>query len=115
MTKEIIAVYQDCVLCGVKGRQKIADLAAEGVNIRKASFITEEGRELCAEAVSKGIGSMPFYVCEGEYATSIEALITKRPESKPKKSQKTAEKTDKTASKNKKVAKEVNDGADTEA
>lgn len=114
MVKEIIAVYQDCVLCGVKGRQKIADLAAEGVNIRKVSFITEEGRELCTKALQKGIGSMPFYVCEGEYATSIEALITKKPANKPKKSQKIAEKTNKTASKNKKVAKEVNDGADTE-
>lgn len=114
MIKEIIAVYQDCVLCGVKGRQKIADLAAKGVNIRKVSFITEEGRELCAEAVSKGIGSMPFYVCDGEYATNIKALITKKPANRPKRSQKTVEKADKTASKNKKVAKEVNDGADTE-
>lgn len=74
--KEIIAVFQDCVLCGVKGRQKIAEYAEKGVAIRKVGFTTPEGRFLCGEAINKGIGSMPFYVMEGDYATSIDALLT---------------------------------------
>lgn len=111
---EIIAVYQDCVLCGVKGRQKIADLAAEGVNIRKVSFITEEGRDLCAKALQKGIGSMPFYVREGEYATSIEALITKKPANKSKKTQKVTKADAKKLIKHIEKVKEQDNGADTE-
>ena len=90
MAKEIIAVFQDCVLCGARGRQKIADLAAEGVIIRKVGFTTEEGGKLCAEAVRKGIGSMPFYVDGDDFATNIEALITKKPANKQKKTQKIA-------------------------
>ena len=88
---EIVAVYQDCVLCGTKGRQKIAEYAENGIQIRKVGFATEEGRELCATAIRKGIGSMPFYVCEGEFATRIDALIakpqntTKKPSKKQKK------------------------------
>lgn len=87
--REIIAVYQDCVLCGTKGRQKIADYAAQGIQIRKVGFTTPEGRELCYQAVQKGIGYMPFYVSEGEFAESIEALTTKQPKI-VKKLQKTA-------------------------
>ncbi|MBQ8984290.1 hypothetical protein IJ098_00525 [Candidatus Saccharibacteria bacterium] len=77
--REIIAVYQDCVLCGAKGRQKIADYAAQGIQIRKVGFTTPEGRELCYQAVQKGIGYMPFYVSDGDFAESIEALIPKQP------------------------------------
>lgn len=111
MAIEIIAVYQDCVLCGVKGRQKVAEYAAKGVNIRKVSFITDEGRELCAKAVKKGIGSMPFYVREGNFTTDIEALITQKPANKTKKTQKIANSTAKKQIK----AKETKNGADKEA
>lgn len=90
MIKEIIAVYQDCVLCGTKGRQKIADYAAQGIQIRKVGFTTEEGKKLIHEAVFKhGIGYMPFYVLDGDFAESIEALIPKHPKN-IKKLQKTA-------------------------
>lgn len=88
MTKEITIVFQDCALCGVKGRQKIADYSKKGIAIRKVSFISEEGRELCAEAVKKGIGSMPFYVSGDDFATNIEALIVEKPAKKSRKSQK---------------------------
>ena len=73
--KEIIAVYQDCLLCGVKGRKKAAEYAKKGVVIRKVGFTTPEGTELCYQAVKKGIGYMPFYVLDGDFAESIDALL----------------------------------------
>lgn len=79
MGREIVAVYQDCVLCGVKGRRKVADYAKQGIIIRKVGFTTEEGRELCYQAVQKGIGYMPFYVLDGDFAESIDALIPTEP------------------------------------
>ena len=92
MTKEIVVVFQDCALCGAKGKQKIAELAEDGISIRKVSFISPEGRDLCAKAVEKGIGSMPFFVSDGDYATNIDALITKKSTNTRKKSQKTTTK-----------------------
>lgn len=94
MIKEIIVVFQDCALCGVKGKQKIADLAKKGVQLRKVSFISEEGRDLCSKAIRKGIGSMPFYVSGDDFATDIEALIAKKPEKKRKKVQKQPKETE---------------------
>ena len=68
--KEIIAVYQDCVLCGDKGRRKIAEYAKKGITIRKVGFTTEEGKELIHKAVFEHkIGSMPFYT-DGEIFTT---------------------------------------------
>lgn len=93
--KEIIAVYQDCVLCGVEGKQEIADYAEKGIAIRKVGFTTPEGRELCAKAVALGIGYMPFYTDGEKFAKSVEDLMES---SKPVK-------------KNKKVRKEKKDGA----
>lgn len=111
MTREIVVVYQDCALCGAKGRQKIADLAGQGIIIRKVSFITEEGRELCAKAVEKGIGSMPFYVDGDDFATNIEAFLIRKPKKTVKKVQKLASSTKKKQIK----AKEKTNGDDSEA
>ena len=72
---EIIAVFQDCVLCGVKGKQKIAEYAEKGIALRKVSFISKEGRELCAKAVSLGIGGMPFYTDGKVFATTIDGVL----------------------------------------
>lgn len=83
---EIIAVYQDCVLCGVKGKQTIAEYAEKGIAIRKVSFISEEGRELCAKAVSLGIGGMPFYTDGKVFATTIDGALNS--ETKPAKKNK---------------------------
>lgn len=83
---EIIAVFQDCVLCGVKGKQKIAEYAEKGIRLRKVSFISEEGRELCAKAVSLGIGGMPFYTDGKVFATTIDGVISS--ETKPAKKNK---------------------------
>lgn len=74
--REITAVFQDCVLCGSRGRKKIAEYANKGIMIRKAGFTTEEGKDLIHKAVFEhGIGSMPFYV-EGErFSTDLDKLI----------------------------------------
>lgn len=102
MPKEIIAVYQDCVLCGDKGRQKMVELAKKGLNIRKVSFTTEEGRELCHKAVfSHGIESMPFYTDGTIFSISLDSFLEKKPAKKVKKT--------------KKVEKEAKDGLDSES
>lgn len=91
MSREIIAVYQDCVLCGTKGKQKIADCAKQGVTIRKVGFTTEEGRELIHRAVfDHKIGTMPFYVEGDQFSASLDSLINSSP--KPLKSAKKLQK-----------------------
>lgn len=84
MSKEITVVYQDCVLCGVKGKQTIADYAEKGITLRKVGFATEEGRELCFQAVNMGIKGMPFYTDGKIFADSIQALLSAEKEDKPK-------------------------------
>lgn len=81
---EIIAVFQDCVLCGVKGRKRIAEYAKNGIVIRKVGFTTEEGQELCAKAVRAGIGAMPFYVADNKFALTIDELVENKPETETK-------------------------------
>ena len=104
-SKEILAVYQDCVLCGDKGRRKIAELAKKGFNIRKVGFTTPEGKELCRQAVfDHGIKTMPFYTDGEKFSSILSELLVKN----VKKAKKTTRKT-------KKIAKEVADGADTES
>lgn len=102
MPKEIIAVYQDCVLCGDKGRRKVADFAKKGFVIRKVSFLTEEGRDLCRKAVfTHGIESMPFFTDGELFSVSLDSFIEKKPAKKTRK--------------NKKVVKEIEDGLDSES
>ncbi|MBR3139050.1 hypothetical protein IKG38_03540 [Candidatus Saccharibacteria bacterium] len=101
MPKEIIAVYQDCVLCGDRGRQKIVEFAKKGLDIRKVSFTTEEGRELCHKAVfTHSIESMPFYTDGSLFSVSLDSFLEKKPAKKAKK--------------NKKQVKESEDGLDAE-
>lgn len=86
--KEIIAVYQDCVLCGDKGRQKATELAKKGFNIRKVGFATPEGKELCRQAVfDHGIKTMPFYTNGEKFSPILEDLL-KKPARKAKKTKK---------------------------
>lgn len=84
MSEEITVVYQDCVLCGVKGRRTIAKYAEKGITLRKVGFATEEGRELCFKAVNMGIKGMPFYTDGRIFANSIEAFLSGEKEEKPK-------------------------------
>lgn len=113
MIKEVIAVYQDCVLCGMKGRKKAVEYAKRGVIIRKVGFTTPEGRELCYQAVQKGIGYMPFYVLDGDFAESIDALLIPKQPKIVKKVRKKAslEKKSKITDENE----EKSDGNDTES
>ena len=79
MAKEIIAVFQDCVLCGVKGRKKIAEYAKKGIIIRKVGFTTEEGKDLIHKAVFEHhIGQMPFYTDGVIFTTNLQALVENR-------------------------------------
>lgn len=98
---EIIAVYQDCVLCGVKGKQTIAEYAEKGITLRKVSFISEEGRELCAKAVSLGIGGMPFYTDGKVFATNIDGVLNTETKPTKKNKQPRKEKKNGAVSKNK--------------
>lgn len=100
-SKEIVAVFQDCVLCGDKGRKKIAELAKKGVIIRKAGFTTPEGKELIRQAVlDHKIGSMPFFTDGERFSTSLDDFV-KKP----------AAKVEKPAKKSKKLTKESKDVA----
>ena len=78
MGKEIIAVFQDCVLCGDKGRKKIAEFAAKGINVRKVGFTTPEGKELIHKAVFEHkIGSMPFFTDGKKFSVKINDFVEK--------------------------------------
>lgn len=87
--KQITCVYQDCPLCGSRGKA-ILDLAtSNGVSIRKVSFASDEGRDLIYKAVTRyKIGTMPFFT-DGEYfATNLNDLLQKREKKGSKKLQK---------------------------
>lgn len=79
MSKQIIAVYQDCVLCGDKGRKKVAELAAKGIIIRKVGFTTAEGKDLIHKAVFEHkIGTMPFFTDGENFTNTLNELIEKQ-------------------------------------
>lgn len=89
MGKEVIAVYQDCVLCGAHGRQKVAELAQKGITVRKVGFTTPEGKELIHKAIFEHrIGSMPFYTDGEKFSISLEDF-TEKPAKNVKKTKKT--------------------------
>ena len=78
MNKEIVCVYQDCVMCGDKGKILKQKIAENKLNVRKVSFASEEGRGLVAKAVfSHGIKVMPFYTDGDKFATDISAFVEK--------------------------------------
>lgn len=101
MNKTIIAVYQDCFLCGSnreKGEKMLAEIAARGASFRKLSFATMEGREHCMKAIEAGVKTMPFFTDGKIYASDYKTLIEaeSRPQSvkikatiEPKKTKKT--------------------------
>ena len=89
MGREVIAVYQDCVLCGTHGRQKVAELAQKGIAVRKVGFTTPEGKELIHKAIFEHkIGSMPFYTDGEKFSISLEDF-TEKPAKNVKKTKKT--------------------------
>lgn len=78
MAKEIICVYQDCPLCGHRGKKLKKIIIDKKLNVRKVSFASEEGKDLIHEAVfNQGIGTMPFFTDGTKFSISIEDLIAK--------------------------------------
>lgn len=78
MAKKIICVYQDCPLCGDRGKKLKQLIIDKKLNVRKVSFASPEGKDLIHEAVfNQGIGSMPFFTDGEKFVTDIEELIAK--------------------------------------
>lgn len=78
MTKKIICVYQDCPLCGDRGKKLKKLIINKKLNVRKVSFASPEGKDLIHEAVfNQGIGTMPFFTDGEKFVTDIEELIAK--------------------------------------
>ena len=106
MPNEIIVVYQDCVLCGDRGK-KIKEIATKaGVKIRKLSFACVEGQEHCMKAIEAGVKTMPFYTDGKIYAPTLETLLEAQSEPQTAK----IKLTKKASKKTKKTKKELNDG-----
>lgn len=93
--KLITVVYQDCPLCGDRGREVKKIVAEKGIRLRKVTFASDEGRQLINEAVfNHGIKSMPFYTDGVRFTTTIAEIIAKPVEKsveveKPKKTKRT--------------------------
>ena len=77
--KEIICVFQDCYLCGSKGKKDIALIQKKNLNVRKVSFASQEGAELCKRAVFEGgIKKMPFFYDGKKFAQNLIDLTVKK-------------------------------------
>ena len=109
MNKNIICVYQDCPLCGDKGRKLKQIIDSKGIPVRKVSFATAEGQELIARAVyDHKIGKMPFFTDGVRFSAKIEDFV-EEPTPKPKKTKKPAKKT---STRSRRSKKEVKHGSD---
>ena len=76
MDNEIICVYQDCVMCGDRGKKLKRLIFDKNLNVRKVSFASDEGKELIHEAVFKhGVGSMPFFTDGIKYSYNLEDFV----------------------------------------
>lgn len=76
MSKEIICVYQDCYLCGDRGKPIKELIFKKKLNVRKVSFASPEGRELIHKAITEHkIGKMPFFYCEGSFSLDLNDFI----------------------------------------
>lgn len=86
MAKEIICCYQDCPMCGSRGEKLKKFILEKQLNVRKVSFASPEGKELCYEAVFiHGIKTMPFFTDGKIYTSKLEDLVSIKPEiTKPK-------------------------------
>lgn len=106
--KEIICVYQDCIMCGDRGKKLKKLVFDKNLNVRKVSFATPEGRHLIHEALFKfQIGTLPFYTDGFKFSTKLGDFIGE--EEKPVAKKQTTRKATKRTRKSKK--KEVTDGA----
>lgn len=88
MSKEIICVYQDCPLCGDRGKKLKELIFEKKLNVRKVSFASPEGKELSYKAVfENGVKKMPFFTDGERFVEDIKEL-TEKPVEKPKKTTK---------------------------
>lgn len=79
MNKEIICVYQDCPMCGDKGKKLKKLIFDKKLNVRKVSFASEKGKDLIHKAVLEhNIGTMPFFTDGKKFSNDIEDLLSKR-------------------------------------
>lgn len=86
--KKISIVYQDCPMCGDRGKKLKKIVAEKGIRLHKVSFASDEGGKLIKTAVfDYGIKTMPFYYDGVKFAATIEELLVK-----PKKEKKKGEK-----------------------
>lgn len=91
MGNKIVCVYQDCPMCGDKGKKLKKLIFEKGLNVRKVSFASPEGKELCHKAVfENGIKKMPFFTDGERFSNQLEGLLEK-----PKKTVKRKRKTTK--------------------
>ena len=84
--KQYICCYQDCPLCGDKGKKLKKLIIDKQLDVRKVSFASLEGKKLCHEAVFvHGINKMPFFTDGTNYAQTLEELIKTKSVEKPEK------------------------------
>lgn len=77
-SSEIKCVFQDCPLCGNRGKLLKKVIETEGLKVRKVSFASEEGRELIHEAVMEhGIGRLPFFTDGKKFSLDIRDFVEK--------------------------------------
>lgn len=92
MASEIICVYQDCVMCGDRGKKLKQLIFDKNLNVRKVSFASPEGQHLIHEAIFvHKIGTLPLFVKDDRFTNNIEDLLKRAPK-KTKKSNKTKKK-----------------------
>ena len=104
----IICVYQDCPMCGDRGKKLQSFAATHRLQIRKVSFACAEGQELIARAVyDHKIGKMPFYTDGVKFSNNIEDFVA--PAVKPPKK---AKRTKSSSSRKRKAKKEVEHESD---
>ncbi len=78
MDKEIVCVYQDCVMCGDRGKVLKQFIDTNGLNVRKVSFASDEGKELVHSAVFKHkVTKMPFFTDGQKFSEKISDFIEK--------------------------------------
>lgn len=93
MAKEIICVYQDCVMCGDRGKKLKQFIVDKGLNVRKVSFASPEGEDLCHKAVFEhGIGKMPFFTDGTKFSSDIKEILKRTPAKKAAAKKKTTKK-----------------------
>lgn len=92
MGKEIICVYQDCPMCGDRGKKLKKLIFDKNLNVRKVSFASDEGKDLCYKALAEHqIGTMLFFTDGEKFSNNIENIVeqsVKKPMKKTKQSMK---------------------------